>query len=151
MSKKETVYVLTIDAPEGIRKVSVKHKVTEEKDDNMKIEIHISMNGDDLYFVAETTEEVLVQLAKSLPVGFSIKSCLSCRYGQFSPVGNYDNELFCVTEFEPKEIGDLWHVTEDEIERKKRSRNLFHLCEHYMPQTSDYCTYSDYRFQVSDR
>ena len=76
-------------------------------------------------------------------------SCLSCRYGHFCPVGNADNELFCVTEFEPKEISDLWQVTEDDAERSKRSRNLFHLCEQYLPQVSDYFTYSDYLSEVN--
>jgi len=95
-------------------------------------------------FEAETTEKVLIEFAKFLPADWKIKSCLSCRYGHFCPVGNADNELFCVTEFEPKEVSDLWPVTEDYDERRKRSRSLFHLCDQYIEQSDDYFTYNDY-------
>ena len=61
---------------------------------------------------------------------------------------NYDNELFCVTDFAPKEPRDLWHVTENEIERKNRSRTLFDCCDHYKEQAEDYFTYSDYYSEV---
>ena len=120
-----------------------------ENDDNMQTTISVKIEGHEMRFDAETTEDVLIKFAKKLPVGWNIKSCLSCRYGHFCPVGNADNELFCVTEFEPKEISDLWQVTEDDAERNKRSRNLFHLCEQYLPQASDYLTYSDYLSEVN--
>ena len=113
--------------------------------------ISVKLQGQELSFDAETTSKVLIKLAKSLPSGWSIKTCLSCRYGHFCPVGNADNQLFCVTEFEPKEISDLWHVTEDKEERRQRSRNLFHLCDQYLPQANDYFTYSDFLLEMNNR
>lgn len=144
MEEKYNTFTLPISTPDGLINVSVRHKVVDENNENMWTTISVIIQGRELYFDAETTEQVLIKLAKSLPSGWSIKSCLSCRYGHFCPVGNADNELFCVTEFEPKEISDLWHVTEDDKERGRRSRNLFHLCDQYAPQASDYFTYSDY-------
>ncbi len=144
MDEKYNTYTLPISTPDGLINVSVRHKVVDENNENMWTTISVIIQGRELYFDAETTEQVLIKLSKSLPSGWSIKSCLSCRYGHFCPVGNADNELFCVTEFEPKEISDLWHVTEDDKERGRRSRNLFHLCDQYAPQASDYFTYSDY-------
>ena len=150
MKDKCNTYTLPINTPDGLINVSVQHRVVDENDENMWTTISVIIQGQEQCFDAETTEEVLIKLAKSLPSGWSIKTCLSCRYGHFCPVGNADNELFCVTEFEPKEIRDLWHVTEDEEERKQRSRNLFHLCDQYIPQASDYFTYSDYYFELND-
>lgn len=74
---------------------------------------------------AETTEDALLELQSRLPEDCRITSCLSCRHGHFCPVGNNDNELFCVTEFEPKNKRDLYKVTEPDEEKRKRSRNLF--------------------------
>ena len=149
MIEKHSTYTLPINTPNGITMVTVQHKTVDENDENMWTTITVKIQGQELSFDAETTAEVLIKLAKSLPSGWSIKTCLSCRYGHFCPVGNADNELFCVTEFEPKEISDLWQVTEDDAERNKRSRNLFHLCEQYLPQASDYFTYSDYLSEVN--
>ena len=59
-------------------------------------------------------------------------------------------EQTCVTEFEPKSPRDLWYVTEDDDERKNRSRTLFECCEHYKEQSKDYFTYSDYYFMIND-
>ncbi len=140
---------LSINTPNGIINISVQHKVVSDGYDDMKTTIYTTLLEKEMIFEAETTEEVLIKFAKSLPVGWSIKSCLSCRYGHFCPVGNYDNELFCVTEFEPKAKSDLYNVTENDQERKRRSRNLFYLCDQYLPQTSDYCTYSDYYLEIN--
>ena len=103
----------------------------------------------DSFGVQEAHYEWMKKLAKNLPEKWYIKSCVSCRYGHFCPVGNYDNELFCVTDFAPKEPRDLWHVTENEIERKNRSRTLFDCCDHYKEHAEDYFTYSDYYYEVT--
>ena len=104
-------------------------------------------NEDERYFNKRIRNRIIL-LAKELPKTWKIKSCLSCRFGHFCPVGNGDNELFCVTDFAPKEPRDLWHVTENEIERKNRSRTLFDCCDHYKEQAEDYFTYSDYYYEV---
>ena len=144
MNEKQSTDTLVIDTPDGTINVPVLHRVINENDDNMNATVICTLQGREQRFEAETTEDSLIELAKSLPVGWSMKSCLSCRHGHFCPVGNADNELFCITEFEPKEIRDLWHVTEDPEERRNRSRTLFHLCDRYMPQSEDYFTYNDY-------
>ena len=143
--------ILYINTPNGIINISVQHKVVNDGQDDMQTTIYVILLENEMIFEAENTEEVLIKLAKSLPMGWSIRSCLSCRYGHFCPVGNYDNELFCVTEFEPKDKNDLYNLTEDIQERKNRSRNLFYLCDRYLPQTSDYFTYNDYYFEINKR
>lgn len=144
MKVKYGTYTLTIETSVGIIDVPIQHRVVNENDANMKTSITATMQGKEMCFEAETTEEVLIKFAKSLPEGWNIKSCLSCRYGHFCPVGNADNELFCVSDFEPKNAGDLQYVTENNNERTKRRRNLFHLCNQYMPQSDEFFTYNDY-------
>ena len=148
MNEKQSIYTLTISTPNGVIDIPIRHRVVNKNDDNMQTTISLTIEGREMCFNAETTEKVLIKFAKSLPAGWSIQSCLSCRYGHFCPTGNADNELFCVTKFEPQEISDLWQVTEDVVERSKRNKNLFHLCDQYAPQTDDYFTYSDYYSEV---
>lgn len=139
-------YYLSVETPIGTAELEVCHAVMNRDEDDMTVTVSTTIHGEMVAFQANTTENALIQLAKHLPIGWSIKSCLSCRYGHFCPVGDYDNELFCVTDFEPKEPRDLWHVTEDDEERTKRSRKLFDSCNQYAPQSKDYFTYSDYYY-----
>ncbi len=147
MEEKHSVYTLPIHTPNGMLEVLVRHRIVDEDGPNMWVSICAVLQGRTMCFDAETTAEALIQFDKALPSGWHIKCCLSCRYGNFCPVGNADCQLFCVTEFEPKEIRDLWYVTENDAERCKRSRNFFHLCDRYMPQSSHYFTYSDYELK----
>lgn len=141
------IYCLPIKTQDGIIKLEINHTVVNKDDENMSVTISTTIQGIPVSYQTETTEEALILLAKNLPEKWHIESCISCRYGHFCPVGNSDNELFCVTDFAPKEPRDLWHVTEDEGEQK-RSRTLFDYCDHYKEQAEDYFTYSDYYFEV---
>ena len=141
-------YYLSVETTDGVDKLKVRHVVENQDEEDMAVTISTTIQDDVVVLQSDTTEDALIQLARRLPVGWRIKSCLSCRYGHFCPVGDYDNELFCVTDFEPKEPRDLWHVTEDAGERKNRSRTLFDCCDHYKEQTEDYFTYSDYYYEV---
>lgn len=142
-------YYLPIDTTDGMVVLEINQTVVNKDDEDMRVILSTIIQGETYIYQTVTTEEALIELAKSLPSKWHIKSCISCRYGHFCPVGNSDNELFCVTDFEPKEPRDLWHVTEDDIERENRSRTLFDCCEKYKQQTKDYFTYSDYYFEVN--
>ena len=142
-------YSLSVFTPEGTITLEVCQMVMNQDEENINVTLSTTIQGKSRLYNGGTTEIALISLAKDLPENWCIKSCLSCRYGHFCPVGNYDNELFCVTDFEPKVPRDLWHVTEDDDERKNRSHNLFECCELYKEQSSDYFTYSDYYFEIN--
>ena len=109
-------YYLPVQTPDGMVKLEINHTVVNRDDEDMQVTLSTTIQGKNCFYQTETTEEALILLAKNLPQKWYIKSCISCRYGHFCPVGNYDNELFCVTDFEPKASSDLWHVTEDDGE-----------------------------------
>lgn len=148
---KQKIYYLPIKTPDGIVELEINHIIINKDEDNMKVTISTTIQGKKHTYNSDTTEYALYLLAKNLPENWYVKSCLSCRFGNYCPVGNADNELFCVTEFEPKEPLDLWYITEDDSERKNRSRTLFECCEHYKEQSKDYYTYSDYYFMLNDK
>lgn len=143
-------YFLSVETPNGIVELEVYHAVVNQDEEDVTVTISTTVQDEKVVLQADTTEEALIQLAKSFPAGWNIKSCLSCRYGHFCPVGDYDNELLCVTEFEVKTPRDLWHVTENIEERAKRSRTLFDLCDRYLLQSNGYFTYSDYYFRMNN-
>lgn len=141
---EEKIYYLPVETTEGEIALEVKHTIIPYDDKNVRVTLSAMVQGVLHSYESDTTEEILLALAKNLPEGWKIKSCISCRYGHFCPVGDCDNELFCITDFDPQGIWDLWNVTENENERKKRSRTLFDCCEKYKEQSKDYFTYSDY-------
>lgn len=87
------------------------------------------------------TESIFMELLKILKDKYEIHSCYTCKYGNFCPTGDIDNEIFCINDFEPNCKSDLYFVTENREERKKRSRTLFDICEAYQPDSDDYYTY----------
>lgn len=147
---KQKRYCLLIESPNGINELDINHTVVHKDEKDMEVTISTTIQGEMYSYKGDTTEDALILLAKNLPQNWKMKSCLSCRFGHFCPVGNYDNELFCVTDFEPKIPSDLWHVTEDDAERQKRSRTLFGYCEHYLEASKDYFTYSDYYYKINE-
>ena len=144
MITQTRVYTLPVDTPGGIIHLPVTHTVIDENEERMWVTLSVDVQAQMVSVDAETTEEALIKLVGSFPGDWRIHSCLSCRYGHFCPVGNADNEVFCVTEFEPEKVSDLWQVTEDEKERAQRSRTLFHTCDKYAQQSEAYFTYNDY-------
>ncbi|MBR2860253.1 MAG: hypothetical protein IKB86_00205 [Clostridia bacterium] len=143
------IYYLPIETPNGIVNLEINHTMVNNDEADMSVTLSTTIKGTPVSYQTETTEKALILLAKNLPKNWHIKSCISCRYGHFCPVGNSDNELFCVTDFAPKEPRDLWQVTENEGERKSRSRTLFDCCDYYKAQSKDYFTYSDYYYEVT--
>ncbi len=90
--------------------------------------------------------DAFADLQKKLPNGVKIQCCLTCRHGNMCPVGNKPGEIFCTKDVIPKEKSDLYYYTEEESERKKRSRNYTDLCEDYKEQSSDFFTYNDFPY-----
>lgn len=90
--------------------------------------------------------DAFADLQKKLPINVKIQCCLTCRHGNMCPVGNEPGELFCTKDVEITQKSDLFFYTEDNDERKRRSRDCTNICANYQEQTKEYFTYNDYLF-----
>ncbi len=98
--------------------------------------------GDELIEVSnDCTESVFDKLSEIFDGRYEIHSCYSCRYGNFCPYGDQDNEIFCINDFQPKCKEDLLDIMSDEEEKKTRRRILFDVCDEYKPCSKDYWRY----------
>ncbi len=95
--------------------------------------------------------DAIADLQQQLPEGILLKCCLACKHGNLCPVGNAQNEVFCIKDTVPKEPRDLWYYTEDPKERAQRSRGYFDRCHHFAPQSKGYYTYNDFIYYLTDR
>ena len=64
MNGKQSIYTLTISTPNGVIDVPIQHRVVNENDDNMQTTISVTIEGHEMRFDAETTEDVLIKFAK---------------------------------------------------------------------------------------
>ncbi len=134
---------LLVNTPGGCIPIPVSRSEAEET-----VTLSAELQGQSLTFREESTEAALVQLARYLPQGWTLRACISCCHGNFCPVGDNDNELFCVADFEPQSKADLFEVTEAPEQRDRRRRTLFHYCDRYAPQREDYFTYNDFAHKL---
>ena len=102
-------------------------------------------NGNDHLWI-----DALADLQRKLPEGVYLKCCVTCRHGNLCPVGNDKNEVFCTKDVLIAQKSDLYFYTEDDREREKRSRQYFHLCESFQPQSDEFYTYNDYLYQLKE-
>lgn len=89
----------------------------------------------------DCTESVFYKLSNILEDRYEIYSCYTCRYGNFCPYGDQDNEIFCINDFEPKCKEDLLAIMADREELEKRHRTLFDVCDKHKPCSNNYWTY----------
>jgi len=94
-------------------------------------------------------EDAYADLQNKLPQGVKLTGCVTCRHGNLCPVGWGLDEVFCTKDASVTCKSDLFFYTEDEGERKKRSRKHTDFCDDYQPQTSDAFTYNDYLFYLN--
>lgn len=83
MSEINHFYRLTFQTPDGMVQIPVCHRVTDEHEGAIGVTISANIQGRAVSFDAETTEEALRKLTRSLPQGWHLNSCLSCRHGHF--------------------------------------------------------------------
>jgi len=134
---KKEKYSLHLKALDEIKIFDVKTQFDEDAESD---KFSMLIDGEKIELTGNT-ESVFIELSKILKDKYKIHSCYTCRFGNFCPTGDQDNEIFCINDFEPKCKADLYFVTENGAERKKRCRTLFDICEKFQPCSDDYWTY----------
>lgn len=124
-----------------------------ESDENELIHIHYEVNFGENNIISKTCDVIeyaTVYLQKALPGNISVACCQSCRYGNFCPYGNVDNEIFCLKDVIPyskRDVCDFFDENHDNLEA--RSRKLLNFCKEYKPISDDECyTYNDWEYNL---
>lgn len=109
--------------------------------------VGVSYNGRDNFARGEDDYlwlDAIAALQNQLPIGVTIKGCVTCRHGNLCPTGNNPDEVFCTKDVSIAQKRDLFFYTEDPAERTKRSREFFYSCENWQPQSEEFYTYNDF-------
>lgn len=117
------------------------------QDDELK-NIHYEVFLENQHFISkasDVTELAVKNLQKALPKNMKIASCQSCRYGNFCPYGDHDNEVFCFKDVAIFDRNDVCEIFSLGIDLKKRTRHLLDFCQNYKPICPKECyTYNDW-------
>ena len=89
-------------------------------------------------------ERAFAALQRLLPEHVYLQCCLTCRHGNFCPVGSDFNEIFCTKDLKISEKADLFFPTEDADERSRRQRAYCDCCTAYAPQVPGVFIYNAY-------
>lgn len=135
---KRKKYLLYLKSTDEIVPVAAEYRFDE---DNDLAKVKLVVDENIIVVSGDCTESVFRKLLKVLPDGYEIHSCYTCRYGNFCPYGDQDNEIFCINDFEPKSKEELLLIFQDRAEMEKRSRTLFDVCYEHKPCSNNYWTY----------
>ncbi|AFS78175.1 hypothetical protein Curi_c11620 [Gottschalkia acidurici 9a] len=111
--------------------------------------IHYEIYLENHYFISEVsdnTEFAIKNLQKVMPANVRVACCQSCRYGNFCPYGDNDNEIFCFKGIEVNNKDDVCKFFSSNNEcYKARSRELLDFCSNYEPISyNEHYTYNDW-------
>lgn len=162
LQQKTIICPLTLATPDGDVTVNAVYLFTHDPEKGKRVENPYGENYT-LYHVGEAsvqiewnntifrgyctdelyTEKALLNLADKLPQEIKIKSCLTCRHGNFCPFGSNDNEIFCAADIRPQKKTDLDFIflAKTQEEWLKRRHSLFHICTNYKPEAARYWSY----------
>ena len=135
---KKEKYLLCLKASEEIVTADAEYQFDEDKDLS-KVKLIVDENI--IEISGDCTESVFRKLSQKISNRYEIHSCYTCRYGNFCPYGDKDNEIFCINDFEPKCKEEVLFIFQDEEEMKKRKRTLFDICSGFKHCSDDYWYY----------
>lgn len=148
---RQMQYNLTLQTPDGDEQVQILIIRREDAPENTPtVTVCLPFAGQDFrgYDRDYLGIGAFADVQKQLPDGVKIKCCLTCSHGNMCPVGNAPDELFCTKDVVVTQKSDLCFYTEDEGERRRRTRQYCHVCEDYQPQSEKHYTYNDFPFYL---
>ena len=94
--------------------------------------------------------DAFAELQKSLPEGYALKCCLTCRHGNTWIYGNVPNLVFCThgeTIRDKDDLIDFFCGTKSESAARKATD----VCEKFAPQSEDCFTYNNYGYYLKGK
>lgn len=98
-------------------------------------------NGTDYLWV-----DTFADLQSKLPKAVKIACCMTCRYGNISPYGNIQNQLYCTKDLKIKSKEDMCNIFNGTDLDEEIKISSFNYCEGFVYQSNDYYTYNDYLY-----
>jgi len=135
---KTQKYLLYLKSSDEIVTTGVEYQFDEHKD-LAKVKLVVDENI--IEVSSDCAESVFRKLSRILSDRYEIHSCYTCRYGNFCPYGDRENEIFCINDFAPKSKEDILFIFQDRAEMDKRSHTLFDICDEHKPCGNNYWTY----------
>lgn len=99
--------------------------------------------------LSDSMEYAVKYLQKHLPADVTITCCQSCRYGNFNPYGDHENEIFCLKDKNLRHRDDVVEIFSNrDSSLRQRSRRLLDYCQDYKPIShSETYTYNDWELE----
>lgn len=96
--------------------------------------------------LSDSMEYAVKYLQKHLPADVTIACCQSCRYGNFNPYGDCENEIFCLKGKNLRHRDDVVDIFSDrDSSVEQRSKRLLDYCVDYKPISHcETYTYNDW-------
>lgn len=135
---------MVLDTPAGEQKVKI--CILYGEDDDAPVAVGLEYGGRTAWGHGREYDwlDAFADLQSKLPRGVRLMCCAMCRHGNFCPVGNEQNEVFCTKDVEVRQKEDLYFYTEDSGERRERSRRYTSVCRDFAEQSHAFFTYNDY-------
>ena len=117
-------------------------------EDEMKnIHFEVQLNNHRIYSKSSDSIEYGIKyLQKQLPDNVNIACCQSCRHGNFNPIGDIENQLFCLKDKTICNRNDVVEIfSKQDIDLETRRRKLLDFCNDFQPIAhNEKYTYNDW-------
>lgn len=145
-----------LESPNGEIETDICINYSDEDNEGEDYKVSVKITYGDNEFCGTGCDDYLwmdafADLQNQLPKDVKLKCCLVCKHGNMCPIGNLRNEVFCTNDVLISEKSDLFFYTEDDIERKKRSRKYTDICNKFGFQNPDYYTYNDWLYCLKNQ
>jgi len=116
------------------------------------IKLKITVDGVEYVSSKEFTglEYAVIDIQKQLPDFMKIACCQTCKYGNFCPFGDVENEIFCFMAHTPKDKMDVVDIFSTACDGLPKHDLLF-WCRNYQMITDGYYTYNDWDFHFKNK
>ena len=123
---KEQILLVNYLINDTLSTIPTKVLYEQTVDDELKtIQYEVYIDNQLLISKASSVTELGIKnLQRELPNKIRIASCQTCRFGNFNPYGDHDNEVFCMRDFEFNNKNELCAIFSSSTEIEKIRHNL---------------------------
>ena len=150
MGEKNNCIIIIVDG--NYKTAHLKKTITSHDDEADMDVVGLQMIVDGIEYKTPHSnwymENAVMYLQNVLPEHIDIACCQSCRHGNFCPVGDFDDKIFCLLGYKPHDKADvaiILHKNRGDLPRYE----LLHWCDRYEKiDTNKYYTYNDWEYHL---